>query len=342
MPKKINKKKRHSFGNGERKPNISWFSYLFNIGASNAEESGGGIKHSITADIFDTQGNVIQGTKQKLKEVGECGYALDPEGMGIHCASTGRTRFIQFFSWCILISCLLIFFYTLYSEKLFDKNVNYDNVRYEKPIISFIMSFIIFIYIAHFWMLNRDRFHYGSTNFFWGTQVNSSTAGENVDQGLLYNFFHSNSEVSNSSDMTTSIESQIKKLNLNDDINKELSKYSKAGYCDYCALMTGKNENGKKKGFCNTKSRCILASIIFTIFSLYLFTMSMLIFFETPNDNKEQTNDIFKNITLVISIIMCILCALAVLPMIWSALYCPSGSNFVKKMSLGNEINFRW
>lgn len=335
MPKKTTKKK-HSFGNDERKSYISWFKYIFGINSSKIEDDGGGINNYVDVDIKDeSSGEIIKSTKQKLKEVGECGYALDPQGMGIHCASTGRTRFIQFFSWCIFITCLLIFFYTLYSEKLFDPNVDYDKVKYEKPIVSFIMSLIIFVYIAHFWMLNRDRFHYGSTNFFWGTQIKSSNAGENVDEGLLYNFFHSGSEVSNTQDIT-SIESQVKKLNITDDIKKELSKYSKSGYCDYCALITGKNENGVKKGFCNTKSRCILASIIFAIFSLYLFIMSVLIFLE---DEESST---FKNITLAISIIMCILSALAILPMVWSALYCPSGSNFVKKMALGNEINFRW
>lgn len=382
-----------------RKPGLSYLGGIFGEG---------GIEHYKQAKLED-------GTTflARLKEYDQCGWQLDPEGTGIHCASSGRTKFAESIAWIIVITCVVMIIYELYRMNIIPNNDGPKKQDYSLLITYSIFLGIAICYAGFFVLIrtNPDRYHYGTTNFWLGTQtVTNKMSTENVDKGPIWKTVHETEHTSEGgvegqvkqimkkiknegkysekvkgvqdeqvqkiiTDKKAKVDKDIKKAVLEQSAQLKrdhaaelrakhensfgtifgkgdgINGYSEAGFCDICAEITGrevKDANGNvqfEEGDCNTKGRCWLAVVIFSLFTIYFVIMGSIILsdYEPTPEGGDPNDDIFRNVIGSICIIMAIICGLSIIPMLWSIYYCPSGSEFIRKSwPWGYEKSFRW
>jgi hypothetical protein len=336
----------------------SWLAYLATLGGK------GGYEHIKTA----TSAEGIS-FKAAMKENDECSWALDPEGKGLHCAVTGRSTYIKAITWLILIVMLANVVKIMYTQKLFDKikdaidkkeveNETLESGYYDLIITNSVFTLIIFLYLLHISGIKKRYLHYGKVSWLWGTKnrlnADASTS-QNIDieRGPAWKPAH---EIEYTTDVDQQVIDIRKAMKLNKGNQKKLkkdligvqkiqtselrdqigpSKYSKRGNCDICANITGDSEGN---GQCTTYGRCILATIVFSIFTIFFIAMFIMLVIE----EEEDENDTFRQVMLGANGIMAFMCAVSIPAMIWSALYCPSGSEFTMLGMLGFESSYRW
>ncbi len=427
-----------------RKPAISRLGGIFGEG---------GIEHYKTMTVADVNGNETT-FKARLKEADQCGWQLDPQGTGIHCASTGRTKYAEAIAWLNVITCIVLIVYELYRMNIFNTE-RPNKTDYTLLITYSVFGGISLCYAMYFLLIrtNMDRYHYGTTSFWMGTEtVDNKWSTEDIDRGPAWKAVHETEYISGIDEQAKRIMTELKKTNpelvvditpsLTGKSKKEQKKilkelvsdkepkvsykltkdqtiakgkeaellrmagsqfgnvekvkgkgkllkgvgvidettgervkgkgsvldrirgkssvfppddglrgYSKAGYCDICAEITGRpivdsdgNYTGEQ-GDCNTIGRCWLAVVIFTIFGIYFAIVGSLVLADyDPTEEKPNPDDdgIFKIVIGVWCFIMFIICAISIYPMIWSAVYCPSGSEFNRKTWWGYYKSFRW
>lgn len=387
------------------------------------------------------------------KSADECGWALDPEGIGIHCASTGRSKFMLWFSMLITFATLFILSNDLYNLYLGEQKDN-ESKNYNRLYASSTFLTVIFIYVIYLSVLSskKDKWNYGTTDWFLGTYSQKNKRGKDIENGPYYEIVHNSDYFESVANQVKNIRDEIakgvykkdyKKLNIKQkrdiskqikeqvgaevmtiaeqkkavqkgkikvlpggilegttvakaheamkqDANKklenktmvdlrsfgteikpnltqkellkerktkletisginknnELAQFSKKGNCDICAGMTGKSTG---EGRCSTSTRCTISAVMFGIFGLYFLGMGSYQAYMITNDPppEKREDEIISEYGFLVALIginftMFVLCVLAVILMVWSAKYCPSGSDFARIGFMGIEYSFRW